>query len=86
MAIGLEIARCEKELVTRTDSKVEREIFLRCAYRLTTGKMKLRKKGFVKTFFLLLSHPGSKNYALAKKLKSAVPCPQVVLRQERKSR
>ena len=34
--------------------------------------MKSWKKGFVKDFFLLVSHPGSKTYALAKKLKSAV--------------
>lgn len=44
--------------------------------------MKLWKKGFVKDFFP--PYFISKTHALAKKLKSAVSCPQVVLRQERK--
>jgi hypothetical protein len=40
---------------------------------------------FLKRLFSLLIPPSrSKNDALAKKLKSAVACPQVVLRQERK--
>lgn len=38
---------------------------------------------FCDRLFFLISHPGSKAYVLANKLKSAVPGPQVILRQER---
>lgn len=48
----LERARCGKDSVNRTDSKVERRIFLKTCIWAEKGKNEIRKKGFVKDFFL----------------------------------
>lgn len=48
------------------------------------GKAESWKKERFYGRLLLTSHAGSKAYVLAKELKSAVICPRVVLRQQRK--